>query len=184
MREIEIKIRIKNKRVFDALVKKFENKLSKPFMQSDTIYSYGGDDSIMKKVTPGCIVIRIRREFGVAKFTLKQQLSHRLDKTEYETKIDDPDAFHEALLVMGYKPVVIVKKMRRKGMFGKDEICFDAVNKLGYFFEIERLSKDSADVISVTNDLYRKIESLGLDKKDEEKRGYDIQMYTKLHSKL
>ncbi|MDE2172948.1 MAG: CYTH domain-containing protein, partial [Patescibacteria group bacterium] len=68
-------------------------------------------------------------------------------------------------------------------MFEGDEICFDDFNKLGYFFEIERLTKEYVDVANVTEDLYRKIESLGLDRIDEEKRGYDIQMYAKHHSK-
>ncbi|MFA6315287.1 MAG: class IV adenylate cyclase [Candidatus Paceibacterota bacterium] len=183
MREIEIKIKIKDRKTFETLVKKFEEKLSKPIEQRDVIYSYGGDLSIMKSITPGSIVIRIRREGKVARFALKQQLSHRLDKTEYETEIKDPDALHASLLIMGYKPVVEVAKTRRKGMFGQDEICFDDVKSLGYFFEIERLSDDDADVIAVTDDLYEKIKSLGLDRGDEEKRGYDIQMYAKLYSK-
>lgn len=52
---------------------------------------------IFSEVKEGNIVIRIRDENGVSTLTLKQQRGHGLDKTEYETKIEDREMIHQML---------------------------------------------------------------------------------------
>jgi predicted adenylyl cyclase CyaB len=72
---------------------------------------------------------------------------------------------------------VEVRKVRRKGKLDNDEICLDEVEGLGGFIELERLADDDANPENVAEDLYQKLESLGLSRRDEEKRGYDTQIF-------
>lgn len=65
---------------------------------------------------------------------------------------------------------------------GGDTICLDEVEELGSFVELERLTNEDVDPVKVSEELYQKLESLGLSRDDEEKRGYDTQLY-QLHKK-
>ena len=177
MHEIEIKIRIKDPRALvDRLVAQ-GCALSVPIHQHDTIYPRAGDASPWERLKEGDIIVRIRRDDKGALFTLKQQCTNELDNIEHETRIADPDNLHEALLLIGFVPMVEVKKIRRTGKLGGDEICLDEVEEIGSFMELERLTDGDADAAEVAEELYKKLESLGLSRRDEEKRGYDTQMY-------
>lgn len=177
MHEIEVKFRIKNLQDLEQKLGDRGCILSDPIKQHDTVYSKAGDTSVWEGMKEGYIVIRIRRENKGAIFTLKQQRTNELDNIEYETKIDDPEALHQSLLLLGFKPEVEVKKIRRKGKLGEDEICLDEVEELGGFVELERLTNDSADPKKVAEELYKKLELLGVSRNDEEKRGYDTQLF-------
>jgi len=177
MREIEIKLRVAN---FADLEKKLNEQgcvLSEPIHQHDVVYSHGKDASIWEGMKEGYVVVRIRRDDKGAIFTLKQQRTNESDNIECETRVEDGDAMHQALLILGFVPEVEVKKIRRKGKLGNDEICLDEVEQLGTFVELERMADDDVAAQAVSEDLYRKLESLGLSRDDEEKKGYDTQMY-------
>jgi len=177
MCEIEVKLKVKN---LQELEKKLVARgciLSTPIHQHDTVYSKNGNVSIWEGLKEECIVLRIRRDGKGALFTLKQQRTHELDNVEYETCVDNPEALHSALLLLGFTPGVEVRKVRRKGKLDNDEICLDEVEGLGGFIELERLADDDANPENVAEDLYQKLESLGLSRRDEEKRGYDTQIF-------
>jgi adenylate cyclase class 2 len=177
MREIEIKLRVKD---HDALKRKLGEigcALSAPIHQHDTVYAKAGDTSIWEDMKEGYVIVRIRRDDREAIFTLKQQRTNEHDNIECETRIDDADAMHRALTLLGFAPEVEVKKVRRKGKLGDDEICLDEVEGLGAFVELERMADDDADPKQVAEALYSKLESLGLSRKDEETRGYDTQVF-------
>jgi adenylate cyclase, class 2 len=177
MHEIEIKIRTKDPRTLvDRLVAQ-GCALSEPIHQEDTIYSRAGDPSPWERMKEGDIIVRIRRDNKGALFTLKQQCTNELDNIEHETRVEDPDNLHQALLLMGFMPMVQVRKIRRTAKLGGDEICLDEVHELGSFVELERLTDKDVDAAEVAEELYKKLESLGLSRCDEEKRGYDTQMY-------
>ncbi|MBI4085065.1 MAG: class IV adenylate cyclase [Candidatus Liptonbacteria bacterium] len=177
MREIEVKLKVKDLEALEQVLKTRGCVLSAPVRQHDTIYSKAGDTSIWERMEEGDIVLRIRRDDKGAMFTIKQQLTHELDNTEYETRIENPETFHKALLLLGFAPEVEVKKTRREGKLGSDEICLDEVEELGNFVELERLTDDDVDPEKVAEELYGKLESLGLSRNDAEKRGYDTQIY-------
>jgi len=182
MREIEIKIRVDDMDLFEKNLVAQGCVLSKPIHQHDTVYLRIGETSIWEGVKSGSIVLRIRRDDDGALFTLKQQQTHELDNAEFETRIADPDALHESLLIMGFRPGIEVKKVRRTGTLDGDEICLDTVEELGTFVELERLAIEDVDPRCVTKELYKKLESLGLSRRNEERRGYDTQLY-QLHKK-
>jgi len=177
MREIEIKLRVRDMKTLEQALAERGCTLSAPIHQHDVIYQRADDTFFWEGTKEGDNVLRIRRDDKGASFTLKQQCTHELDNIECETRVENAEEMHRALLLLGFTPEVEVKKIRRKGMLGKDEICLDEVEELGSFVELERLTDDDADPKEVAEELYRKLESLGLSRKDEEKRGYDTQMY-------
>ncbi len=181
MREIEIKIKVKD---LESIKKQLEEKgciLSNPISQRDVIYSKDGDTQEWGNAKEGDITIRIRHLNNGAELTLKKQKSSELDNLEYETEVKDPEALHNILLTLGYTPIVEVKKVRQKGRMGKYEICLDQVEQLGSFVELETLTSDDVDPERTQEELYRVIESFGLSRNDEEVRGYDTQIYQLSH---
>ena len=177
MREIEVKVRVNN---FGDIEKKLNDNgctLSEPISQHDVIYSLKSSTEEFESAKEGDIIIRIRHMEDGAQLNLKKQRSSEMDNLEYETEISNPEETHKILETLGWHPVVEVKKMRRKGKLGEYEICLDQVEKLGTFIELEKLTDDNADPEEVKNELFIKLESLGLSRKDEETRGYDTQVY-------
>jgi adenylate cyclase class 2 len=177
MREIEIKLKAKNLAALEQKLAEQGCVLSAPIHQHDVIYSKEGDTSVWEGMQEGMIVVRIRRDDRGAIFTLKQQCTHEHDNIECETRIEDGDAMHRALLLLGFVPEVEVKKVRRKGKLGEYEICLDQAEGLGDFVELEKMADDDADATRISEEIFQKLESLGLSRDDQEKRGYDTQMF-------
>lgn len=177
MREIEVKLKVKDT---GELIKKLESQgcaLSEPLVQHDLIYSKAGSTEEWEVSKEGQICMRIRRQPDKAEFNLKQQRSNELDNAEYETTVDNPQAMHQILDILGYAPQVEVKKVRRKGRWKEYEICVDEVERLGGFIEIEKLADNTADPAAVQEELLAELESLGLSRADQELRGYDTQIF-------
>jgi adenylate cyclase class 2 len=177
MREIEIKLRVKNPEIFEKKLKEIGCVLSEPIYQHDANYSLRGSRNEFEKSREGDIIIRIRREKDRAEFNLKQQKSGESDNIEYESEIKDPDAIHQILLLLNWYPAVEVKKIRRKGKMGDCGVCFDQVEELGNFMELEKLVPDDEDPEKVRDELFATLEKLGFLRNDEETRGYDTQIH-------
>lgn len=178
MREIEIKLRVEN---LEELEKKLTDNglvISKEIDQHDVVYTDNSGSDIFSNVKEGDVFIRIRTQNGASELTLKQQRGPGLDKIEHETKIEDSQAMHQILLLLGWKPVVEVKKKRKKGKLGEYEICLDEVEGLGNFVELEKMTDDkNADPDKIKEELFEALKPFGLSQKDEEIKGYDILMY-------
>jgi len=43
--------------------------------------------------------------------------------------------------------------------------------------ELEKMADDDADAARISEEIFQKLESLGLSRDDQEKRGYDMQMF-------
>jgi len=178
MREIEIKLRVKN---FNELEQKLKERgcvLSEPISQHDTIYTLEGDSSNVAEAREGGVVIRIRQMKDQAQINLKKQKTDgMMDSLEYESEVRDPVAMDQILRNIGWVPFVEVKKLRRKGKLGEYQICLDEVEQLGSFMELEALTRDEVDVSEVRESLFKELESLGLSRNDEVKKHYDTQIY-------
>ena len=176
-KEIEVKARVSD---LSELIKKLESlgvAFSEPITQNDETFvdeNYGDYD----KFQPGKNVLRIRENKGKFIFTLKQPQSNELDCFERETEITDPREFKEALLLMGYKPVVEIHKIRRKAKYKDYEICLDDVKELGAFVEVEKIT-DNEDADKVQDELFNFLETLGVSKDNREIHGYDTLVYLK-----
>ncbi len=177
MREIEVKLRVKDLTAVEQKLKEIGCVLTEPIRQEDTIYTKEGSTDEFEAAKRGHVALRIRRQDDGAIFTLKQQQTGETDNIEYETKVGDPEATHNILKLLGYAPQVEVKKMRRKGKLQGYEICLDEVESLGTFVELEKLTSEDADPEKVKEELLQVLESLGLSRNDLMTRGYDTQVY-------
>ena len=128
------------------------------------------------------IAIRIRKVINMTgnKFflTAKYNLSNELDNIEHELEIMDGPEMHATLGLMGWQPVVEVKKMRRKGKLGEYEICLDEVEELGSFAGLEKMTSDDADAGLIQGQLLKEFEALGIPRGNQEMSGYDTLMYS------
>lgn len=176
-KEIEVKARVLD---LTILTKKLEDlgvTLSEPVVQNDETFvdvNYGD----YAQFQPGKNLLRIREEGGKFIFTIKQPQSNQLDAIERETEITDPQEFRESLLLMGYKPVVKINKVRRKAKYKDFEICLDEVKELGNFVEVEKIT-DDVKAEEVQEELFQFLESLGIKREDRILDGYDTLIYLK-----
>lgn len=177
MREIEVKLRVKDLAGLKNKLEFLGCELSFPIKQHDLIYTKKGDSSIWEGNKSGYVVMRLRQEDDRAIFNLKQQRSNELDSIEVETKVDKPEAIKNILAILGYEPQVEVKKIRQKGRFKDYEICLDEVEKLGAFVELEKMTDDEVDAEKIQEELLLALEFLGLSREDQETKGYDTQIY-------
>ncbi len=182
MREIEVKLKVNNFEELETRLKEKSCVLSEPISQRDVIYSLGGSTKGLANSKEGDVFIRIRYLKNTAQLNLKKQRSGEMDNIEYETEVVDPKATHLILTTLGWSPVLEVKKIRRKGKLGECEICLDQVEQLGTFVELERLVDDDVSPEEVKEELFTKLELLGLSRSDEETKGYDIQIYQRSNS--
>jgi adenylate cyclase class 2 len=175
-KEIEVKARVTDsKKLFDQ-IKSLNITLSPEIIQNDETFvdqNFGDYD----RVQSGKNILRIRKNNGKYIFTLKQPQKNELDCIEKETEIADPEEFRDALIIMGFKPAVKINKVRRKAKYLDYEICIDEVENLGTFIEVEKITDDSDDSDKVQEELFHFLESLGIDKKDQEFHGYDTLIY-------
>lgn len=177
MREIEIKLRVNNLEELEKKLTESGLVISKEVAQHDVVYSQN-DPSIFTTPREGLLVMRIRNENGVAKVTLKRQRTHELDNDEYETKVEDGQVMHNILLTLGWKPEVEVKKTRKKGKLQEYEVCLDNVEGLGTFMELEKMTDDAdSDAEVIRKELFEAVKPFGLSEADEEKLGYDTQLF-------
>lgn len=182
-REIEVKARVKD---FDSVVKKLQNlgcEISEAIIQDDKIFvakNYG--DYV--KLHIGSNVLRIRTVNNEKSFfTLKQSIKNELDCIEKQTEIAKPQEMHDALIMMGYENAVAVYKKRQKIKYQNYTICLDQVKDLGNFIEVERLFNDDNEANGIQEEIFKFLQTLGIQKEDRETHGYDTLMYLKLNNK-
>jgi adenylate cyclase class 2 len=88
--------------------------------------------------------------------------------------VEDPTELEKIIELIGFEKYSDLTKKRRKAKVGKVELCVDSIVGLGDYIEAEMLVEDDADHNQVENELWRVLNDLGISKKDEELRGYDV----------
>ncbi len=172
-KEVEIKVRVTD---FEPPIKTLENsgcKITSPVTQDDMVFvNYDGEYTIFPA---NANYLRIRKTKDKSFFTLKR--GSEMDSIEREVEISDPLQMRDALLYMGYHEVVQVKKIRRKTKFKEYEICFDDVEGLGNFVEVEKMTSENSE--KVQNEMIDLLANWGIDTKERVFNGYDTLMYLK-----
>lgn len=179
MREIEIKIKVKDLKAVEQKLREKGCNISEPIEQHDVIYASREMVERFEVSKEDDLITRIRQLPNKTILTLKQQRSNEMDNLEYETEISDPKEMHQILLTLGQKPVTRVNKQRRTCKLEDYEICLDEIEGLGTFVEFEKLTSEDADPDQVRAELFQAAESLGLSRADEVTKGYDTQIYLK-----
>jgi len=82
---------------------------------------------------------------------------------EHETPVADRDQMHAAVVAMGFRPTVRIRKVRRIAVVGDLALCVDEVDGVGVFLEAERLVGDGVPGEVVQAELAAFVESLGVE---------------------
>ena len=176
MKEIEVKAYLKDKQTILDSLATMGVILSEPIFQDGTEFAKIGSN--LSEYLSNDHFVRIRTENGIHKMTVKKDdEDFPLSKIEFESKIENREQVEQALMAMGYNPVLRIKKMRQKANYKDYEICIDEVEELGSFIEIEKMSDE--DTGSVIAELRELLFSLGVREEDEVNKGYDILMFEK-----
>jgi adenylate cyclase class 2 len=176
-KEIEVKAYLKDReKVLNSLIE-LGTILGEVIHQDGTEYAKIGNT--LEEYLSNSHFVRVRTENGVHKFTVKDpSRKFSLSKIEHETKIDNREAVENALLLMGYLPVLRINKKRQIAKYKDYEICIDEVDELGSFIEIEKMSEEDPGI--VLKELQDLLFSLGVLPEHEVQKGYDILMFEKM----
>ena len=149
MREIEIKVRLRDKEgLLDALAGKGVA-LGEPVHQRDQVFGLPGEAGGDGNTVPW---LRVRTEtHGQGEnetkrtlFTLKRSVTGQLDSIERETEVGDPDVMIAIVKELGFVPFSDLSKTRRTGKLNDVEVCIDSVEGLGDFMECAVASRPGA----------------------------------------
>ena len=174
--EIEVKARARD---LEAVAQKLHDlgcTVSEPREQDDAIFINFVGSYIEFRSGAKANFLRIRKTNGKNIFTIKQAQTNELDVIEYETEIADAEQMRQALLLMGYREVMRIRKVRRKANYRDYEICLDDVDGLGSYVEAEKIS-EGADSQLVQQELLNFLVTLGIKPEDREEHGYDTLLY-------
>jgi len=173
MREIEIKVSLKDPEAALAALAKAGVVLSEPKEQHDVVYCLPQD--LHAENNPSTNWLRIRTENGATVyFTLKRSVTGSLDSIEHETVVEKGDELAKILEYLGYVVYSDLTKIRRTGHTGDSiEICFDNVPPLGGFIELEKLCDMDVNGAAVERELFAVLDELGIAYGERMTRGYD-----------
>ena len=181
MREIEIKVRLQDKEGMLAVLEAKGVAFSKPVHQRDQVFGLPGEAGGDGNTAPWLRVRTETRGQGEDEtkrvlFTFKRSITGQLDSIEHETEVSDSDVIIAIVKELGFVLFSDMTKTRRIGKLNDIEVCIDSVKGLGDFMELERLADEDADPVAITDDLWRIMAELGIDRQQEVTDGYDILM--------
>ena len=182
MREIEIKVRLRDKKGLLAVLAAKGVVLSEPVHQRDQVFGLPGEAGGDGNTAPWLRVRTETRGQGEdatkqALFTFKRSVTGQLDSIEHETGVDDPNATIGIAKELGFVAFSDMSKIRQTGTLNGTEVCIDSVEGLGDFMELEQLADEDADPAAIVDGLWHKMAELGISSCDDEVTdGYDILM--------
>ena len=138
-KEIEIKYILENPE--DLVQKLNECAIFKgDYLQSDTYYNPPHID-FLKNPENISKWLRVRCQNGNSSINFKsfypEESFPKTHCKEYETQVASSEALQLILEALDFKPLIIVKKLRRSWDFNDIEISIDTVESLGNFVELE-----------------------------------------------
>ncbi|XLQ19715.1 MAG: class IV adenylate cyclase [Candidatus Moraniibacteriota bacterium] len=178
MNEVEVKAKVSNFTEIQSKLVKLGCTFSEPLIQKDRIYLPNGIEFPDK--TKGTLFLRIRNSNGKNILTLKKQLDTEFECIEHELIIDNPEQANEMAMLLGFHEVLYVSKKRITCKYNDMEICFDEIDELGSFIEVEKMTSDT-ETKQIMKDLFAFLETLGIKKEDQIFKGYATLIY-ELHN--
>ena len=136
--------------------------LGEPVRQDDQAYAPAGWDYGQDRIQ--VTFVRLRSQGGDTLFTVKRPITDVRTCVEHECRVDDRDAMHRAILLMGFEPTVRIVKTRRSGRLrDRYALCLDQVEGVGTFIEVEVMADPGEDHDGLREELERLVEQLELD---------------------
>jgi len=183
MYEVEVKAKLRNRKIVLKKLENFGCKFGKELHQVDHIFLPKGTPFPSPFKTP---VLRVRKQNNVYIFTLKISQSGRQDSLERELEISNGKMMMEIINLIGFKEFIPVDKKRIKTKLRDMEIVLDKVKGLGEFIEVEKIvtNKNPEDRKKIQKEIGAFIETLGVSKEDVLINGkYDIMLFEKQKNK-
>lgn len=177
MYEVEVKARLKNRKVILQKLKSLGCNFSEELHQVDHIFTPKGTIFPTPFEVP---VLRVRMQGDIYFFTLKIAQGSRQDSLERELEITDGEKMIQILELIGYQKCSIVDKKRIKTNFNDIEIALDDVKNLGEFIEAEKILKheNHEDRKKIQEQLFEFLVTLGVSESDRVIDGkYDIMLH-------
>jgi adenylate cyclase class 2 len=135
-------------------------RFSEAVVQDDQAYAPAhwrwGDDRI------GVPFARLRTQIGRHLFTVKRPITDVRTCVERECEVADREAMHDALNLMGFAPTVRIVKSRRTAKGDYLSFCFDELEGVGTFVEIEALACEDEDLDAIRQQLEGLLDQLGV----------------------
>jgi len=144
--------------------------------QGDVIFVHKAVDGF--NVPQGGNIIRIRTQNGKSILTVKQK-GGAFATRETETVVENADATANILEMLDYKVVVTVNKKRITTKYENMEICFDNVEHLGKFVEVEIMVDAEKDKASALDKIKRFLKQFDITELDFCLERYDDMIYKK-----
>lgn len=171
MIEIESKFKLSDNMTRDKLIailkSQFITSISSK-RQIDTVFLL--PEQVDAPIVPGSKIMRVRDvlnpetgELQRSLMTLKVEGQTKLVSDEYEFVVDDGNAARQMLTALGWQEIVTVDKVRLESKTEDYTICIDEVAGLGLFIELEILTKDSADVKNIQQQMCNFLKNLNID---------------------
>lgn len=174
MKEMELKVRIKDKNKFvfiKNLLKEKNCKWSEPCLQEDIIFERRLTN-IAEECNGSEPVFRIRKLDNEYILTMKQLEADKNTAEELEVSISNVETMEQILFRLGYIRVCRLKKRRKTTVYQEYTICLDEVEELGTFLEIEKLSPDSTQKYEVYAGIMNLLKEWKIDEADIENEKY------------
>lgn len=179
MKEVELKARLREPEAVLARLQGLGCSFGKRVLQDDAVYVR--ETGSVEKYLTNADYLRLRVEDdGTTLLTLKHHAGRADDPhdapTEHETKVESRQEVARMLEVLGFHEAVRIQKARRKGKYGAWEVCFDEVENLGAFLELEEMLPEDANVPAVMGRMKEFLISLGVPEEDIGVSRYDTLM--------
>ena len=171
MIEIESKFKVSSSMTHDELLAVLKDQFITSISskhQIDTVFLL--PEQVDTPITPGSKIMRVRDvlnpetgELQQSLMTLKVEGQTKLVSDEYEFAVDDENVARQMLTALGWQEVVTVDKVRLESKTEDYTICIDEIAGLGLFIELEVLTKDSADVKNIQQQMCNFLKNLNID---------------------
>ena len=178
MREIEIKAKVINEEDILSKLQDLGCELSEPVTQEDVVFAQKVGS--LEEFLTNSVFLRIRESQKGIVFTLKYNPDRQGEPdampVEHEVTVDSRAELEAIFKLLGFQPMVTVKKTRRSGHYKNWEICVDEVEELGTFIEVEQMAEHEEDIEPVRDAIMEFLRSLGINEGDLLAQRYDIQI--------
>jgi adenylate cyclase class 2 len=182
MHEVEVKSALKDKQAFIAALSERGSELGPEIVQDDTVYVKNTGSLATYLNNSDFLRLRVENT-GRTLFTFKRHTGTSKDLTsaplELELEVSSREEMEKILILLGYKAMVRVKKVRRKTQFEKWEICVDEVEGLGSFVELEELSEVTENTQEIRNRMQAFLAELGVGGEEQLNNRYDVLLLLK-----
>ncbi len=173
--EVEIKLRINNKKNIEEILGKIGFQKGKFVQESDTYYMAEHHDFVAldEALRVRCIEDRLTGERSAA-ITYK---GAKLDNTsmtrqELETSVGDGEICREILERIGFWPVPVVEKLRQYYHRNNITACVDVVTNLGDYLELEIIVDAEEKREAALNQLEQILHTFGYSMQDTTRTSY------------